>query len=167
MPFIVRKGCQPQRQFGGVLCKLIHLSVSHAPNCCSKPMISPVQPGYILSLVSSGPRYGTGTYAHCPDPFRLPRPGRSAGACLGKAGTHVHRGPLPRQPVYRRHDASQAWKKYYAWPDSYARFVEYIFARYQANNVLLSPIHFDTASESIPATDFMPAIDMALRQRGA
>jgi len=73
----------------------------------------------------------------------------------------------PRPPVYRRHDASQAWKKYYAWPDSYARFVEYIFARYQANNVLLSPIHFDTASESIPATDFMPAIDMALRQRGA
>ena len=33
-------------------------------------------------------------------------------------------------------------------------------------NVLLSPIHFDTASESIPATEFMPAIEMALRQHG-
>jgi hypothetical protein len=75
-------------------------------------------------------------------------------------------GFVPFIEVSRR-DASQAWKKYYSWPDSYARFVEYIFARYQANNVLLSPIHFDTASESIPATDFMPAIEMALRQHGA
>jgi len=65
-----------------------------------------------------------------------------------------------------RRDASQVWKKYYAWPDSYARFIEYIFARYQANHVLLSPIHFDTASESIPAAEFRPAIEMALRQHG-
>jgi hypothetical protein len=65
-----------------------------------------------------------------------------------------------------RRDASPAWKKYYKWPDSYARFIEYIFARYQANNVLLSPIHFDTASESIPAAEFMPAIEMALQQHG-
>ena len=74
-------------------------------------------------------------------------------------------GFVPFIEVSRR-DASQAWKKYYTWPDSYARFVEYIFARYQANNVLLSPIHFDTASESIPSTEFMPAIEMALRQHG-
>lgn len=74
-------------------------------------------------------------------------------------------GFVPFIEVSRR-DASQAWKRYYAWPDSYARFIEYIFARYQANNVFLSPIHFDTASESIPATEFMPAIEMVLRQHG-
>ena len=66
-----------------------------------------------------------------------------------------------------RRDASQAWKKYYRWPDSYARFIEYIFARYQANHMVLSPIHFDTAGESIPASEFQPAIEMALREHGA
>lgn len=74
-------------------------------------------------------------------------------------------GFVPFIEVSRR-DASQAWKKYYAWPDSYARFIEYIFARYQANNVLLSPIHFDTSSESISAAEFLPAIEMALEQHG-
>ena len=74
-------------------------------------------------------------------------------------------GFVPFIEVSRR-DASQAWKRYYTWPDSYARFIEYVFARYQANNVVLSPIHFDTASESIPSTEFMPAIEMALRQHG-
>jgi len=71
-------------------------------------------------------------------------------------------GFVPFIEVSRR-DASQAWKRYYKWPDSYARFIEYIFARYQANNVLLSPIHFDTAGESIPASEFLPAIETALR----
>ena len=74
-------------------------------------------------------------------------------------------GFVPFIEVSRR-DSSQAWKRYYQWPDSYARFVEYIFARYQANNVLLSPIHFDTASESVPAADYMSAIRMALDQHG-
>jgi uncharacterized protein DUF4038/uncharacterized protein DUF5060 len=75
-------------------------------------------------------------------------------------------GFVPFIEVSRR-DASQVWKRYYSWPDSYARLVEYIFARYQANNVLLSPIHFDTASESISAAEFLPAIEMALQQHGA
>ena len=74
-------------------------------------------------------------------------------------------GFIPFIEVSRR-DSSPAWKKYYQWPDSYARFIEYIFARYQANNVLLSPIHFDTASESVPAADYQAAIEMALRQHG-
>ena len=75
-------------------------------------------------------------------------------------------GFVPFIEVSRR-DSSEAWKRYYTWPDSYARFIEYIFARYQANNALLSPIHFDTASESIPATEYMPAIEMALQQHGS
>ena len=50
-------------------------------------------------------------------------------------------------PVSRR-DAGPVWKKYYRWPDSYARFIHYIFSRYQAYNVLLSPIHFDWSSQT-------------------
>ena len=38
---------------------------------------------------------------------------------------------LPRDSFplskYLRRDASPAWKKYYKWPDSYARFIQYIF----------------------------------------
>jgi len=74
-------------------------------------------------------------------------------------------GFIPFIEVSRR-DSSQAWKKYYQWPDSYARFIEYVFARYQANNTLLSPIHFDTSSGSIPATEYQPAIQMALKNYG-
>ncbi len=53
-----------------------------------------------------------------------------------------------------RRDISQVWKKYGGWPDSYARYVQYIFARYQANNTLLSPIHFDWEQYSIPAREY-------------
>lgn len=74
-------------------------------------------------------------------------------------------GFIPFIEVSRR-DASPAWKKYYKWPESYARYIEYIFARYQANNTLLSPIHFDTPSGSISAADFKPAIQMALTKYG-
>lgn len=74
-------------------------------------------------------------------------------------------GFIPFIEVSRR-DSSQAWKKYYQWPDSYARFIEYVFTRYQANNTLLSPIHFDTSGGSIPATEFQPAIQMALKNYG-
>ena len=38
--------------------------------------------------------------------------------------------------------------KYYGWPDSYARFIQYIWSRYQANNTVLSPIHLDIISET-------------------
>jgi hypothetical protein len=74
-------------------------------------------------------------------------------------------GFIPIIEVTRR-DASQAWKKYYPWPDSYARFVEYIFSRYQANNTVLSPIHFDTDNQSIAADEFKPAIQMVLTKYG-
>ena len=38
-----------------------------------------------------------------------------------------------------RSDVSQAWRKYYDWPESYARFIQYVFSRYQANNVHPEP----------------------------
>jgi uncharacterized protein DUF4038/uncharacterized protein DUF5060 len=74
-------------------------------------------------------------------------------------------GFIPFIEVSRR-DASQCWKRYYSWPDSYARFIQYVWTRYQANNAILSPIHFDTASGSIPATDFQSAIQMVMTKFG-
>ena len=57
-------------------------------------------------------------------------------------------GVVPFIEVSRR-DASECWKKYYSWPDSYSRFIQYVWSRYQANNVVLSPIHLDIIQESI------------------
>ena len=57
-------------------------------------------------------------------------------------------GFVPFIEVSRR-DASECWKKYYSWPDSYARFIEYIWSRYQANNTVLSPIHLDIIAQSV------------------
>jgi len=74
-------------------------------------------------------------------------------------------GFIPFIEVSRR-DSGQAWKKYYSWPDSYSRFVEYIFARYQANNTILSPIHYDTASKALPTSDYKAAIQGALAKYG-
>jgi hypothetical protein len=74
-------------------------------------------------------------------------------------------GFVPFIEVSRR-DASLCWKKYYAWPESYARFIQYIWSRYQANNVVLSPIHLDTLSESVRPADYVAAIRMVLDRFG-
>jgi hypothetical protein len=42
-----------------------------------------------------------------------------------------------------RRDMTSCWAKYYQWPDSYGRYVQYVWSRYQANNCLFSPVHFD------------------------
>lgn len=65
-----------------------------------------------------------------------------------------------------RRDASLVWKKYYPWPDSYARFIEYIWSRYQANNVVLSPIHLDIISETVGPAEYDKAIDEVLSKFG-
>jgi len=52
------------------------------------------------------------------------------------------RGFVPFIEVARR-DIGPAWKRYYPWPDSYTRYIQYVWARYQANICLFSPIHFD------------------------
>jgi hypothetical protein len=74
-------------------------------------------------------------------------------------------GFVPFIEVSRR-DASLCWKKYYKWPDSYARFIEYIWARYQANNVVLSPIHLDIISETVGPNEYDKAIDQVMRKFG-
>ncbi len=74
-------------------------------------------------------------------------------------------GFVPFIEVSRR-DASECWKKYYSWPDSYSRFIEYIWSRYQANNTVLSPIHLDIIQESITVPDFVNAINLVMKKFG-
>ncbi|MFA6508702.1 MAG: DUF5060 domain-containing protein, partial [Treponemataceae bacterium] len=61
-----------------------------------------------------------------------------------------------------RRDIGQVWKKYHKWPDSYARYIQYVWSRYQANNCLLSPIHYDTGDLSIPAPDWNEAANYVI-----
>ncbi len=74
-------------------------------------------------------------------------------------------GIVPFIEVSRR-DSGQAWQKYYDWPTSYARYVQYVFARYQANNTILSPIHYDYYGQTIPAEDYNEPIRLMLERYG-
>ena len=70
-------------------------------------------------------------------------------------------GFVPFIEVARR-DVGQAWKKYYAWPDSYTRYIQYLWARYQANICFFSPIHLDSEGNSIPAADWNVAANKVI-----
>ncbi|HEY1945697.1 MAG TPA: DUF4038 domain-containing protein [Bryobacteraceae bacterium] len=74
-------------------------------------------------------------------------------------------GFVPFIEVSRR-DASEVWKKYYGWPDSYSRFIQFVWSRYQANNTVLSPIHLDIIQESITVPEFIHAIDVVFQKFG-
>jgi len=65
-----------------------------------------------------------------------------------------------------RRDIGQAWKKFYPWPSSYTRYIQYIWSRYQANICLFSPIHFDTPGSSIPAEDWNNAANLVIERYG-
>jgi len=75
-------------------------------------------------------------------------------------------GFIPFMEVSRR-DISRAWKKHYRWPDSYTRFIQYVFARYQANNMILSPIHVDSQSDSVSGREFNAPVQAVLARYGA
>ena len=74
-------------------------------------------------------------------------------------------GFVPFIEVARR-DIGQVWRKYHPWPDSYARYIQYVWCRYQANVCLFSPIHFDTPSKSIPAAEWNRAANRVLDTYG-
>lgn len=65
-----------------------------------------------------------------------------------------------------RRDATPAWFNYYPWPSSYSRYVSYIFARYQANNLILSPIHFDAAKDAIHPRHFNEVANSVFEKYG-
>jgi hypothetical protein len=74
-------------------------------------------------------------------------------------------GFIPFIEVSRR-DASLVWRKFYPWPESYARYIFYVFARYHANNVLLSPIHFDAQAVSVESRGFNEPANLVLDRYG-
>ncbi len=65
-----------------------------------------------------------------------------------------------------RRDCSKTWKYYYDWPMVYTRYIQYIFARYQANNIIFSPIHFDGNLQSIDALEFNEPINLFIDMYG-
>ena len=74
-------------------------------------------------------------------------------------------GFVPFIEVSRR-DAGLCWYKYYGWPESYTRFIQYIFSRYQANNTVLSPIHLDIIDETVSPDDYTAAIHYMVKKYG-
>ena len=75
------------------------------------------------------------------------------------------RGIVPFIEVARR-DIGQVWKKHYPWPDSYTRYIQYIWTRYQGNICLFSPIHLDTPSRSVPTDDWNRAANNVIKRYG-
>ena len=74
-------------------------------------------------------------------------------------------GMIPFIEVARR-DIGQGWRRYYPWPESYTRYIQYVWSRYQANICLFSPIHFDTPAQSIPVEDWNAAANLVIEQFG-
>jgi hypothetical protein len=74
-------------------------------------------------------------------------------------------GFIPFIEVARR-DIGQAWKRHHAWPDSYTRYIQYVWSRYQANLCLFSPIHFDSSGSTIPAGDWNAAANKVIETYG-
>lgn len=74
-------------------------------------------------------------------------------------------GMVPFIEISRR-DSGQCWQKFHDWPESYARYVQYMIARYGAHITLLSPIHYDYYEQTIPAEDYNVPINLALERYG-
>lgn len=65
-----------------------------------------------------------------------------------------------------RRDSSKTWKYYYNWPMVYTRYIQYLSARYQANNILFSPIHFDGKLQTIDSREFNEPINLMINLYG-
>ena len=74
-------------------------------------------------------------------------------------------GFVPFIEVSRR-DSGLCWHKYYNWPDSYVRFIQYVFSRYQANITVLSPVHLDIIDETVSPDDYTAAVKLAFQRSG-
>jgi hypothetical protein len=65
-----------------------------------------------------------------------------------------------------RRDVSLCWQAYYGWPESYARYVQYVFSRYQANHCILSPIHYDWPAMSVPSRAYNEPANLVIERYG-
>ncbi len=85
---------------------------------------------------------------------------------LDKKIDHLNeQGFVPFIEVARR-DTGQAWQKFHDFNESYSRYVSYVFARYQANITILSPIHYDYFEQTIPASEYSVPIEIAIERHG-
>jgi len=73
-------------------------------------------------------------------------------------------GFIPFIEVARR-DIGPAWHKYYQWPETYVRYIQYIWTRYQANSCFFSPIHFDNDG-SLAAEHWNQAANLVIENYG-
>ena len=74
-------------------------------------------------------------------------------------------GFVPFIEVSRR-DSGLCWSKYYQWPDSYVRFIQYVWSRYQADNTVLSPVHLDIIDETVSPDQYSNAIRIVKQRFG-
>ena len=74
-------------------------------------------------------------------------------------------GFVPFIEVSRR-DSGLCWSKYYKWPESYTRFIQYVWSRYQANNTVLSPVHLDIIDETVSPDEYSNAIRIVKNRFG-
>lgn len=65
-----------------------------------------------------------------------------------------------------RRDTGHCWKHFYEWPESYARYIQYVFSRYQANHCVLSPIHFDWNAMTIPSPEYNEPANLVIDRYG-
>jgi hypothetical protein len=67
-----------------------------------------------------------------------------------------------------RRDACPAWKAYFDFNNSYARFVQYLVSRYGAYNIIFSGIHLDWIPKdySLTADEFNEALTWHLKKYG-
>lgn len=104
-----------------------------------------------------------GYEAHFPD---LQRINPEYFHTMDKKVDHLNaQGMVPFIEVARR-DIGQVWRKYYPWPESYTRYIQYVWSRYQANICLFSPIHFDTPAQSIPTEEWNTAACAVIEKYG-
>ena len=68
-----------------------------------------------------------------------------------------------------RRDHGPTWKKYFDWPESFSRYVQYIIARYGAYNIIFSGIHLDWINKnfSLTAAEFNAALTHHYKNYGS
>jgi hypothetical protein len=87
---------------------------------------------------------------------------------LDRKMSHLsNEGFVPFLETIRR-DNAPAWKAYFNFNESYARFVQYMIARYGAYNMIFSGIHLDWIPEnfSLTAEEFNAALTYHLKKYG-
>ena len=74
-------------------------------------------------------------------------------------------GFVPFIEVSRR-EAGPAWKKYHDWPNSYVRYIQYVFTGYQGHNAIFSPIHYDYYLRALSVAEYNVACNAWLDRYG-